>query len=223
MAWTPEEIVKFASDCIANGVKAISLGGGEPFEYDGVFEIIAQLQKLAYLSLTTNGLPLEDSNVWSKLIQHTPDKIHITIHHPDDIQEVKRVKRQIRRLAATYITPGVNLLVANDKIEYCHNVYRQLLEDLSPSQIILVPQRFSNTPTPKQMAYVADGKPFQSASCLLGCKPPTNFVSVSWDKKVNFCSYAGEKQPLEDLTYQGVINALNKVTFQSCLIFQSAD
>ena len=101
MAWTPAEVIGFASDCIANGVKAVSLGGGEPLEYDGVFEIIAQLQPLAYLSLTTNGLPLEDSNVWGQLIQHTPDKIHITIHHPNEVQEVERVKRQIRRLAAT--------------------------------------------------------------------------------------------------------------------------
>lgn len=221
--WTPDEIIEFASDCIANGVKAISLGGGEPFEYDGVFEIIAKLQKLAYLSLTTNGLPLEDSNVWSQLIQHTPDKIHITIHHPNETQEVKRVKRQIRKLAATSIKPGVNLLVAKDTIEYCRDVYHQLLDDLSPSQIILVPHRYSNTPTPKQIAYVADSKHFQSASCLLGCEPPTNFVSVSWDKKVNRCSYAGGKQPLEALSYQGVINALNKVVFQSCMRFQSSD
>ena len=34
--WTPAEVVSFAKDCVANGVKAISLGGGEPFEYDGV-------------------------------------------------------------------------------------------------------------------------------------------------------------------------------------------
>ncbi len=218
VAWTPAEVIGFASDCIANGVKAVSLGGGEPLEYDGVFEIIAQLQPLAYLSLTTNGLPLEDSNVWGQLIQHTPDKIHITIHHPNEVQEVERVKRQIRRLAATSIKPGVNLLVANDQIEYCRNVYQQLLEYLSPSHIILVPHRFSKTPTPKQMAYIADGQPFQSASCLLGCKPPTNFVSVSWDKKVNFCSYAGGKQPMESLTYQGIIDALDRIKFQTCAI-----
>lgn len=64
-------------------------------------------------------------------------------------------------------------------------------------QVILIPQRFSNTPTAKELALVAGNRPFQSPSCLLQCKKPTDFVSVSWDKKVNSCSYAKGKQPLE--------------------------
>jgi MoaA/NifB/PqqE/SkfB family radical SAM enzyme len=56
-------VINFASDCIKNGVKAVSLGGGEPFEYDGVFEVIEALYPLCYLSVTSNGLPLEDEGV----------------------------------------------------------------------------------------------------------------------------------------------------------------
>ena len=41
--WKPSEVIAFASDCVKNGVKAVSLGGGEPFEYDGVFEVIDAL------------------------------------------------------------------------------------------------------------------------------------------------------------------------------------
>ena len=71
----PEEVISFASDCIANGVQAVSLGGGEPFEYEGVFDVIDVLYPKCYLSVTTNGLPLMDENVWENLLQHSPDKV----------------------------------------------------------------------------------------------------------------------------------------------------
>ena len=41
--WKPEEVIGFASDCVAHGVRAVSLGGGEPFEYDGIFDVIDAL------------------------------------------------------------------------------------------------------------------------------------------------------------------------------------
>lgn len=223
VAWSPEEVIAFAKDCINNGVKAISLGGGEPFEYYGILQIIDAIQAIAYLSITTNGLPLLEEDVWKALMSHRPDKIHITIHNPDNVKEVARVFAQIQKLSETNITAGVNLLVASDKLEYCRDSYAKLRTILSPKQIILVPQRFSKTPTPKQLAFVANHEKFQAPSCILKCRSPENFCSISWDKKVNFCSYAGDKQPLESLTYQGVIDALNKVVFQSCLKFQSTD
>ena len=215
--WNPKEVIALAKDCVNNGVKAFSLGGGEPFEYDGIFQIIDSLQPIAYLSVTTNGLPLLDYDVRQALLEHKPDKIHITIHNPDNDKEVQRVLEQIKNLSETGITVGVNLLVASDKLEYCHEAYTNLRTILSQKQIILVPQRFSKTPTPKQLAYVTNNEQFQAPSCILGCRAPENFCSVSWDKKVNFCSYAGGKQPLENLTYQGIINALELIEFQSCL------
>ena len=221
--WNLKEIITLAKDCVSHGVKAVSLGGGEPFEYDGIFQIIDSLQPIVYLSVTTNGLPLLDDDVRQALLEHKPDKIHITIHNPDNDKEVQRVFKQIKNLSETGITIGVNLLVASDKLEYCRDAYTNLRTMLSQKQIILVPQRFSKTPTPKQLAHVICNEQFQAPSCILECRAPENFCSVSWDKKVNFCSYAGGKQPLEDLTYQGVINALNKVVFQSCLKFQSTD
>ncbi len=214
--WMPEEVISFASDCIANGIKAVSLGGGEPFEYEGVFDVIAALYPKCYLSVTTNGLPLMDENVWKNLLQHSPDKIHITIHNPDNNNEVKRVEKQILKLQETSIKPGVNLLVGADKIEYAHEVYQHLLSIIQADQIIVIPQRFSNTPTPKQLAFVANNKPFQSPSCLLGCKRPETFASVSWDKKVNSCSYAHGKQELKSLDYKGLTEALLRVKWGKC-------
>ena len=215
--WKLSEVIDFASDCIAHGVKAVSLGGGEPFEYEGVFEVIEALYPKCYLSVTSNGLPLGNTDVWQKLEQCKPDKIHITIHQPDNEREIQRVESLLPRIDAIGIKPGLNLLVGADKIEAATNVFQQMMKILQNDQIILVPQRFSNTPTPKQLASVAGGKPFQSPSCLLACKRPENFCSVSWDKKVNSCSFAPNKMPLETLDYAGLMDALSKVKWKSCL------
>ena len=214
--WKPDEVVDFASDCIEHGVKAISLGGGEPFEYDGVFEVIDALYPKCYLSVTSNGLPLEEERIWEILTKHKPDKIHLTIHQPDNEAEVNRVERQVQRIASIGVKPGVNLLVGEDKIAFARDVFGRLDKVLNSDQIILVPQRFSNTPSPKQLASVAGGKPFQSPSCLLKCQRPANFCSVSWDKKVNSCSFAPNKVPLKTLDYKGLIEALEKVKWKKC-------
>ena len=214
--WKPSEVIDFASDCIDHGVKAVSLGGGEPFEYEGVFEVISALYPKCYLSVTSNGLPLEDTDVWKKLEQCKPDKIHITIHQPDNEREVQRVESLLPRIDAIGIKPGLNMLVGADKIEAATKVFQKMTKILQSDQIILVPQRFSNTPTPKQLGSVAGGKPFQSPSCLLACKRPENFCSVSWDKKVNSCSFAPNKMPLESLDYAGLMDALSKVNWKSC-------
>ena len=55
--WKPQEVIGFTSDCIAHGVESVSLGGGEPFEYEGIFEVIDALYAQCYLTVTSNGLP----------------------------------------------------------------------------------------------------------------------------------------------------------------------
>lgn len=212
--WNPSEVIDFAVDCVKHGVKAISLGGGEPFEYEGVFDVIDGLFPLCYLSVTSNGLPLENVEIWKKLVSHKPDKIHITIHHPDDAQEVERVELLVKRIDSIGIKPGVNLLVSADRLNESSVVFQRFCQVLSNEQIILVPQRLSNTPSPKQLSVVARGMPFQSPSCLLGCNRPTNFCSVSWDKKVNACSFARGKYPLKTLDYHGLMEALELAEWQ---------
>lgn len=214
--WLPLEVIDFASDCIAHGVKAVSLGGGEPFEYEGIFDVIDALYSKCYLSITSNGLPLENPQIWKKLTEHKPDKIHLTIHHPDDESEIRRTERQLQSIGQIGIKPGLNLLVGADKIDYAKNAYERLGRILNADQIILVPQRFSNTPTPKQVSSVAGGKPFQSPSCLLKCQRPSDFCSVSWDKKVNSCSFTPGKVPLETLDFNGLVKALDLVRWRSC-------
>ena len=214
--WLPQEIISFATDCVDHGVKAISLGGGEPFEYEGIFDVICDLQRKCYLSVTSNGLPLEDEAVWNKLLSARPDKIHITIHRPQDDDEVLRVLEKMALLQEIGIKPGINLLVGADNIQAAKAAYGKATKILAFDQIILVPQRFSNTPSPKQLASVSIGHPFQSPSCLLSCIRPTKFASVSWDKKVNSCSFAGGKTVLTTLDFAGLREALSKVSFRSC-------
>lgn len=213
--WKPEEVISFAFDCILHGIKSVSLGGGEPFEYDGIFHIIEALYPKCYLSITTNGLPLEDKEVWYNLLCHKPDKIHITIHKPEDEKEVERVINRLHFLEKAGIKSGLNMLVGADKIESAKNVYAQFLDFITSEQIILVPQRYSNTSSPKQLAQVAGGRPFQSPSCLLACRRPIDFASVSWDKKVSSCSYSPSKQPITSLDYKGLVEALENVEWKS--------
>lgn len=213
--WEVDEVIAFAEDCIDNGIKAVSLGGGEPFEYDGIFQIIQRLSLKCYISVTTNGLPLMKDNVMAKLTKNKPDKIHISIHYPDNNHEVTRVISQVDRIRSIGIKPGVNLLVDKYKLEQCKQAYREIRKILEPNQIILLPRRFDNTPTAEEIASVAR-EPFQAPSCLLRCIPSHNFVSVSWDKKVSHCSYSGRKAQLHELTYCGLIKALEANSFISC-------
>lgn len=217
--WTPSEVIAFAKDCIVHGTQAISLGGGEPFEYEGIFEIIPALYPLCYLTVTTNGLPLLDNKILSKLKEIHPDKIHISIHNPDDKIEVDRVLKQLVELNDLGIKPGVNLLVSDTTVKDATEAYTRLRTILEKSQIILIPIRPNHTPTPSQLSQVANGEPFQSPSCLLKCAPPQNFVSVSWDKKINPCSFAPNKVALTSLDYNGLMDALHSIAstkWESC-------
>ena len=70
--------------------------------------------------------------------------------------------------------------------EEAKKVYVYLIANgITSDRIILIPHRFTCEPTPKQLSEIAGGKPFQSPACLTGCQKPTEFCSLSWDKKVN--------------------------------------
>ena len=215
--WTVEELIPFVLDLHKHGIDAVSFGGGEPFEFDGIFELISGLMSEMYVSVTSNGLPLEKEEVFSKLLKNKPDKAHLTIHHPENKSEVERVIKMVKRIAAEGIKSGVNLLVSDFNLTEAKVVYSDLLANgITSDRIILIPRRFTREPTAKQLSEIACGKPFQSPACLTGCKQPTEFCSVSWDKKVNWCSYASGKQPIKELTYNGLMDALNKVQFGCC-------
>ena len=217
--WQPEEIFDLVKDCAKNGLQAVSLGGGEPFEYEDVFEVISVLTPILFVSVTSNGLPLKNREIWNKLLKNKPDKIHFTIHNPENDEEINNTLYLIGLLKKKNIKAGINLLVSSDRIEETKQLTQRLVRlGISRKEIIFVPRRFSLQPTPQQVLEAAGNEPFQSPSCLVDCRPSERFCSLSWDKQVNFCSYSPSKATLQEISYNGIINALDSINFKTCMI-----
>src|SRR3954447_2576235 len=74
--WSVEEVVGFVRDCAANGVKAVSFGGGEPLQYPVLCDVLRQLDGTLFWSLTTNGLLLHGEAL-DRLVAARPNKVHV--------------------------------------------------------------------------------------------------------------------------------------------------
>ncbi len=214
--WTPDELVGFASDCAAHGIKAVSLGGGEPLQYDGLFDVLRRLRGVVFRSVTTNGLPLKGETL-DRLVEAAPDKVHVSVHFPERAAEVQRVVRQVQDLAARGIRSGVNFLVARSNLEAAQQAAETVrAAGIGNDRIVYLPMRVRDTPTPREMARVAGGDKFQSMSCLLACARSPRFCSVGWDKTVAWCSYTETRAPLPELTYRSLQAALAGLGLKFC-------
>ena len=152
-------------------------------------------------------------------MKNRPDKIHFTIHNPENEDDVNNALCFVNLLKRENIKAGINLLVSSDKIEEAKILTKRLIQlGISRKEIIFVPRKLSLQPTPEQILEVADNEPFQAPSCLMACKPSERFCSISWDKKVNYCSYSPSKAKLQEISYKGIINALHSIDFKSCMI-----
>ncbi|MBW4621330.1 MAG: radical SAM protein [Cyanosarcina radialis HA8281-LM2] len=214
-AWTPEEIITFVIDCAKSGTKAVSFGGGEPLEYSGWFEVLQSLRGVLFRSLTTNGLWLD--RYLDELVLASPDKVHISIHFPEQTKEVERVIAQVKQLEGLGIRSGVNLLVARSQLTTASAASQKLAEvGIGSDRIVYLPMRITDTPTPQEVAQVAGIVPFQSMSCLMSCHSSPRFCSISWDKQVGWCSYTTARRPLKSLTAQGLEEALTDLPLFFC-------
>lgn len=214
--WTPDELVAFASDCAAHGVKAVSFGGGEPLQYDGLFEVLERLRGVLFRSLTTNGLPL-DGPALDRLAAAAPDKVHVSIHFPERAAEVDRVLRQVAALAARGLRSGINLLVARTSLEAARRAAERVrAEGVGNDRIVYLPMRGADTPTPDEMGRVAGSDRFQSMSCLMACAKSPRFCSVRWDRTVAWCSYTTTRRPLPSLDHAGLEAALDGLGLAFC-------
>lgn len=213
--WTPKQTVAFVSDCADHGVQAVSFGGGEPLQYDGTWQILTELRGRLFRSLTTNGLLLDQE--FSNLLEAAPDKVHVSIHFPQNEKEVARVIAQVVQLESSGIRSGVNLLVAQSNLNAAYRAAGELRDaGIANDRIVYLPMRGQDTPTPKQISQVAGGKPFQSMSCLTLCERSPRFCSIGWDKTVAWCSYTTARAPLERLTYSGLSQAVAKLGLIFC-------
>jgi hypothetical protein len=213
--WTPDELVDFVTDCARAGTQAVSFGGGEPLEWDGIFETLTRLQGTLFRSLTTHGLLLERHFV--SLLAAAPDKVHVSVHFPGNDREVQRVIRQVHQLADCGISSGVNLLVARSGLEEARRAARELrLSGISNERITYLPMRGQDTPTPGELAVVAGREAFQSMTCLPACEASPRFCSIGWDRQVGWCSYTGARTPLRVLTAFGLQQAMDGLALESC-------
>lgn len=215
LVWDEDELVGFVSDCAANGIKAVSFGGGEPLQYPSLFNVFKRLQGKLFRSMTTNGLLLDDAI--DDLVSAAPNKVHISIHFPQDEREVERVTRQVNMLAARGIKSGVNLLVARSWLEAAEQAAKYLNENgISNERIVYLPMRQADTPTPGEMAKVAGGERFQSMTCLANCAISPRFCSLAADRTVAWCSYTTARKQLAGLTYKDLTDALDGLGLTFC-------
>lgn len=213
--WTADELVSFAKDLAANGVKAVSFGGGEPMQFAEIFDVFARLKGTLFRSMTTNGLLLDE--FMEKLVAAAPDKVHISVHFPDDDDEVNRVIEQVKLLSARGITSGINLLVAKSHLESAKSAAERIRSNgIDNKRIVYLPMRINDTPSPEMVAQVAGENAFQSMSCLTGCKSSPRFCSIGWNKSVAWCSYTESRASLSELSYRGLLNSLKDLGLKFC-------
>lgn len=214
--WTPDELVGFVGDCAAHGVKAVSFGGGEPLQYDGLFDALAGLRGVLFRSLTTNGLLLGPETL-DRLAAAAPDKVHVSIHFPERASEVERVIRNVQELAGRGIRSGVNFVVARGNLAAARPAAQAVrAAGIGNDRIVYLPMRGRDTPTPKELATVAGGEHFQSMTCLMACGPSPRFCSVRHDRTVAWCSYTTTRRVLPELTYRALVECLDGLGLEFC-------
>jgi MoaA/NifB/PqqE/SkfB family radical SAM enzyme len=223
--FTASEVLALARDCAAHGVRFLSLGGGEPLEWDGLFEVLDGLRGVLGRSFTTNGLELTRRPALFDEIQRVkPDKVHVSIHAVENAKEVTRVLEQVLALDERGVPAGVNLLVKQSHLAEARDVVRQLEHaGLGRERIVFLPSRGipGQTPSAQDVAWVATGvressQRFMSMSCLRGCAKSLRFVSIAADRTVAWCSYTIARQKLESLTHAAVISALTPLGLTPC-------
>ena len=214
--WQPDELVSFIKDCAKSGTKAVSFGGGEPLEYPDLFEVLSDLQGVVFRSITSNGLHLQE-DLLEKLVTANPDKVHLSIHYPEQKEEVKRIITQVKLLESLGIRSGINLLVPKSKLEAATITSQMILEaGINRERIVYLPMRKMDTPTPQEIAKVAGVKPFQSMTCLMQCGISSRFCSIAWNKSVAWCSYTVSRRPLPNLTAAYLDTTLQNLPLVFC-------
>jgi molybdenum cofactor biosynthesis enzyme MoaA len=214
--WTVEELVAFVRDLAGHGVKAVSFGGGEPMQYDGLFDLLRRLDGVLFRSLTSNGLLLH-GDMLDQLVAARPDKVHLSIHFPERDAEVERIIRQVHELAERGIRSGINLLVARSNLAAASRA-AQVVRDagIGNERIVYLPMRGQDTPTPDEVGQVAGGQHFQSMTCLTACAKSPRFCSIGWDRTVAWCSYTTARARLGELSHAGLMAALDGLGLVFC-------
>jgi sulfatase maturation enzyme AslB (radical SAM superfamily) len=212
--WSAANVIAFVRDCATHGVRAASFGGGEPLEWKGIFDVLEALRGELFRSLTTNGLLLDA--MLDRLAAAKPDKVHVSIHAPENTREVARVIAHVQALERAGIRSGVNLVVRASRLEAARAATTALhAAGIGNERIVHLPMRGDDTPSPADVAWVA-GPKFQSMTCLAACGKSERFASIAADRTVAWCSYTRSRRRLDDLTYAALARALDGLGLVSC-------
>jgi hypothetical protein len=218
VGFTAAQVIGLGEDLARNGVTSLSIGGGEPLEWTGLFETLEALGDVLSRSFTTNGLEFERRPaLLDEVARVRPDKVHVSIHATDSEREVTRVLEQVLALDERGVPTGVNLLVKRSRLDSARHATERLRgAGLGPEHVVFLPARGvpGELPTPEEVAWVATGARsggpgFQSMSCLRGCARSDRFVSIGADWTVAWCSYTVARRRLTAPTWAALIAALS--------------
>lgn len=215
-AWAVDELRALVTDCAAHGTRAFSFGGGEPLEApELLWPVLAALRGRAFRSLTTNGLLLDDATI-ARLADAAIDKVHVSIHAPQDDDEVTRVIAQVGQLARAGIRAGINLLVRRSRLAAAqHAAQRLAAAGIGNDRIVYLPMRGADVPAAEEVATVAGG-PFQSTTCLTACGASSRFATIAASRTVAWCSYTVARRPLAAPTHAALVAALTGLDLINC-------
>lgn len=217
--WEPDVLAGFVKDLAANGVEAVSFGGGEPLEYGGLWPFLNQIKDVpVFKSMTTNGLRLSPEVLLC--LQGKLNKLHISIHFPERPTEILRVLRQVKEAEAAGLRSGINMVLKGEDLEAEKAAVRQIKEaGIEPDRVVFLPLRGKGkAPDMVKFRAVAEllGPKWQSTWCLLACKRSDRFVSVDWQGRVGWCSYTEAKTKMAEFTYAGMLEALRSKDLVYC-------
>ncbi len=214
--WTRDALVRFGRSAAKAGAGVMSLGGGEPLEWPDVFDVLRALDGAIARTLTTSGLPLADPHVVDALVAARPEKVHVSIHAPENPREVARAIAQVTRLGDRGLRAGVNLLARRARRGDARRAADALhAAEFGNDRIVYLPMRGSDTPTPREVASVAGG-PFQSMTCLTACGASPRFASIDADGRAAWCSYTRERRAMRAPTYEALVEALDGLGLAPC-------
>ena len=217
--WTPDVLAPFIKDLAANGIEAVSFGGGEPLQYPYLWDLLDRLKEVPiFKSMTTNGLNLTPEVV--RRLSGALNKVHVSLHYPERPAELSRVIRNVLELAQAGLKSGVNFLIKGKDIEAEKAAVRAVkAAGLTADRVVFLPLRGKgiavDMATFKDVAGILSPK-FQSMFCLLECKKSERFVSVNWEGRVGWCSYTEAKTRMTNYTYDGMLEALHAKELVYC-------
>lgn len=155
------EVIALARDCATHGVKSLSIGGGEPLEWSGLFETLEALRGVLGRSFTTNGLELtRRPTLYDDIARAQPDKVHVSLHSPESATAIQQLVEQVLELDRRGVPAGVNLLVRSSRLGEARDATVRLeREGITRAHIIFLPARgiVGETPSAEDVAWVATG------------------------------------------------------------------